>query len=145
MIFLQIIIGGFVASTGASLACPDFPLCFGRLLPKTGPQHLQMTHRAVGFFIAATVLALVILILRDDHRHREQKRALLISLGGLSLLVLLQGVLGWVLIYNFVPPYLAVVHLCLAQAAAFWSLSLYRSSRSFNVVVLAEEAAADTG
>ena len=32
--YLLILIGGLVHGTGSSLACPDWPTCYGTLLPK---------------------------------------------------------------------------------------------------------------
>lgn len=52
--FLLLLVGGVVRGTGSSLACPDWPLCFGRFFPTmTGGVFYEHTHRlaaaAVGF------------------------------------------------------------------------------------------------
>ena len=82
LLFVQIAIGGWTTSNYAALACPDFPLCHGELLPdmdiakgfnvmqSIGPNYLggelsneariaiQVAHRlgAIVFVIAAVIL-----------------------------------------------------------------------------------------
>ncbi|MEW6046633.1 MAG: COX15/CtaA family protein [Bacillota bacterium] len=51
-------LGGYVRATGASLACTDWPLCGGSLLPREGwPFVLQWSHRAAAAVLGVLVLA----------------------------------------------------------------------------------------
>src|SRR5215831_14638450 len=61
--YLLIMIGGLVHGTGSSLACPDWPLCYGSLLPKMeGGVAVEHSHRlAAGTVAIATVLLAVML------------------------------------------------------------------------------------
>ncbi len=60
--FALVLIGGYVSASGAGLACPDWPLCYGQVLPAlTGPVAVHLLHRfaaaVVGVLILGTVLA----------------------------------------------------------------------------------------
>ncbi len=57
--YVMILIGGYVGSSAAALACPDLPMCRGSvLLPPDWPAHLHMLHRGwalvVGLLVVAT-------------------------------------------------------------------------------------------
>ncbi len=123
-IFLQILLGGFVGASGASLACPDLPLCFGSLLPEHagGAQVVHMIHRATGILLFALSLALTIWV-RPLSRGRKKKRGHLAGITGLIFLQILVGISN---IYFRVPVSNAVTHLVLAQLILFGALSYFR-------------------
>jgi len=54
-VYLQILLGALVRHTGSGLACPDVPLCLGRLWPDWGPAQLQMIHRLAALVVAGVV------------------------------------------------------------------------------------------
>jgi len=56
--FAQSIVGAAVRHTDAGMACPDVPLCLGRLIPPFthGLVTLHFTHRALGVVVLGTVL-----------------------------------------------------------------------------------------
>ena len=60
-VFLQAGLGAWTSSSGAALACPDFPTCQGMWLP---PMHglvgIHYAHRLGGYVVFLTVLALVL-------------------------------------------------------------------------------------
>lgn len=90
--YVQILLGATVRHAGAGLACPDFPLCRGALVPAgagTGVA-LQLAHRAGALVVAGLVLGLA---WRVWTRHRDCADLRLLS--GLAVaLVALQVVLG---------------------------------------------------
>lgn len=56
---LQIALGGYTSAFGAGLACPDFPLCRGRLFPVADPLViLHYLHRLVALALAVSVAVL---------------------------------------------------------------------------------------
>jgi protoheme IX farnesyltransferase len=55
--FVMIVIGGYVGSSGAALACPDLPFCRGAtLLPADTPSQIHMLHRFWALVVAALVV-----------------------------------------------------------------------------------------
>jgi cytochrome c oxidase assembly protein subunit 15 len=59
LVYGQAVLGGGVASSGAGLACPDFPTCYGAWLPELkGGVALQFFHR-VGAFLVILVSVLL--------------------------------------------------------------------------------------
>lgn len=48
VLLLQLALGGYVRHTGAGLACPDFPLCSGELLPGHWLAAAHWVHRWLG-------------------------------------------------------------------------------------------------
>src|SRR5207302_1013800 len=55
--YLMILIGGYVAASGAGLACPDVPLCRGAaLLPPGLGARMHMLHRGWSLVVLALVL-----------------------------------------------------------------------------------------
>jgi heme A synthase len=62
LVFLQAGLGAWVSSSGASMACPDFPTCHGTLFPKMeGLVGIHYAHRLGAYLIFVAVLVLSIL------------------------------------------------------------------------------------
>src|SRR5512144_341744 len=57
--YLLILIGGLVHGTGSSLACPDWPTCYGTLMPKMeGGVLVEHSHRLAAGTVVILTLAL---------------------------------------------------------------------------------------
>src|SRR4051795_10636605 len=61
--YVLILIGGLVHGTGSSLACPDWPTCYGTMLPKMeGGVLVEHSHRlAAGVVVILTLLLAILL------------------------------------------------------------------------------------
>src|SRR3989442_5864702 len=55
--YLLILLGGLVRITGAGLACPDWPLCRGRVIPPLeGPILIEYSHRLAAALVSMLVM-----------------------------------------------------------------------------------------
>ncbi len=104
-------LGSVVHATESSLACPDWPTCFGTMVPEmTGGVFWEHLHRLVAgglmlFFAGATYLAW-----REKPRFSWVRGA---ALAGLALL-LVQAVLGGLTVILLLPDAVSTSHLGLA-------------------------------
>ena len=98
LLFVQIALGGWVSTNYAVLACLDFPLCNGALVPpntdfasgfqllrplgvRADGSHLPLealvaihwTHRAFALIVVTAVLALAVALLRATHAQHQTK------------------------------------------------------------------------
>lgn len=106
--FLQIAIGGLVASTYAGSVCVDWPLCNGQWVPTwKGAIGLQIIHRFVAYGLALvfTSIAVVAWMNRAEWNRRIVRLSLMN--GGLVLVQVAIGVLN--LLY-YIPPHITVPH-----------------------------------
>ncbi len=120
--FPQLIVGGLVHNTRSSLACPDWPLCFGSWFPKmVGEVLVEHGHRIYGTAVGILTIGLLIGLWRRARRTGERD---LLWLGTLALgLVILQGVLGGLTVIFRLPTLVSTAHL--ANSMLFFSLLIY--------------------
>ena len=112
----QMLLGSWVAGTGAGLAFPDFPLMHGALLPAVagGGEAVQLAHRALAVVVAALVLWTARRVLRATTDRRARR------LAGLAVvLIVVQLALGAANIWSRLSALFVVPHL--AVGAALWA------------------------
>jgi heme A synthase len=122
---LLLYLGSVVHATESSLACPDWPTCFGTMVPEmSGGVFWEHLHRLVaGGLLLMWALATWI-------THKEVKHAPWVfkaCLGGLALL-LVQSVFGGLTVLFLLPDLVSTTHLslallflCLATVLASWA------------------------
>lgn len=109
-IYILIVVGGYVSSTGAGLACPDWPLCHGQIIPPLSPAVLaEYTHRILSLVAGIAVFTTAVLAWR-----RPSKDALTVwSLVATGLLVV-QVLVGAVAVQTELEPVIVTLHLGMA-------------------------------
>jgi cytochrome c oxidase assembly protein subunit 15 len=109
-VFLLMMIGNIVSATGSGLACPDWPLCHGRLIPPLQPDVLiEYGHRVTAAITSILLLATIIATFRD-RSFRGARRI------GIALLLLLvvQIALGGITVLLRLPHLVSTAHLVTA-------------------------------
>ncbi len=89
--YVQILLGAAMRHTGAGLACPDFPLCNGQLLPDltNSAVALHMSHRVGAIVVTALVFLLAERAWARYPEVPELRRPVLAALGCVALQILL--------------------------------------------------------
>jgi len=111
-VFLQAGLGGWVSSSGASLACPDFPTCGGSWLPAmTGLVGIHYAHR-LGAYTIVLLTVIWILLARGARLPARARWPVRIS----GILLGIQVLLGIGNVLLRVPLPVGVAHLGTALA-----------------------------
>lgn len=111
--FCLINLGGLVHNTGSSLACPDWPLCYGQIMPEmTGGILIEHSHRLLGALVGFLVIINLILTIR-----KTGKWSLSSKLSWLALcMVIFQGILGGLTVIYKLPTIISTLHLATSMA-----------------------------
>jgi protoheme IX farnesyltransferase len=127
-----VVIGVIVRATDSGMGCPDWPLCYGQIIPPTTDSGdviaykawLEWIHRAIAAMIGLIVLAVVFIALRNLKDRRSLQGASIALLG----LVLFQAWLGRQTVLESNSGASVTAHL--ASAMAFVGLQVWVLARS---------------
>src|SRR5262245_2262996 len=110
--FALITVGSVVRTTGSGLACPDWPLCQGRLIPPLQFNVLiEWSHRLIALLVSLCVLAIAVTTLVS-----RALRPRLGLLAGLAVLLLFaQVMLGALTVWKLLDPSVVSGHLAVAM------------------------------
>ena len=107
VIFLQIFIGGLVASHYAALVCTEFPLCHGKIAPTfSGIIGLQVIHRLWAYLVTLVILGFCFYVYKNSKKYMN-------ILGDAKLLALFTVIQVFIGISNIIfktPPLLTITH-----------------------------------
>ncbi|QQR91580.1 MAG: heme A synthase [Myxococcales bacterium] len=128
IVWVLITWGGIVHSTGSSLACPDWPLCFSELFPEMkGHVAIEHGHRMLATLVGFLTIVLTVLLWtnRRSAKKKEQTQGFTLHrLGFFALfLVIFQGVLGGLTVIYHLPLLVSSAHL--ATSLLFLSIILW--------------------
>jgi heme A synthase len=121
--FALLVIGGMVHATGSSLACPDWPLCYGQFFPAMeGGVLFEHGHRLVALAVSVLTVALAVTVWRR-RRDAAVRAGALLAVG----LVAFQASLGALTVMWKLPLVVSSGHL--ATSMAFFSVLVWLSWR----------------
>ena len=110
---LQITFGGVVRVTESGDGCPDWPLCYGRLIPPVEKHALiEWTHRSAGVLVGLTIVAATA---RAWARSGKNHRAKWLTTASLALITIVGGI-GGAVVLSDLNPALRTLHLALAES-----------------------------
>ncbi len=131
-VYVLIVLGGVVSSTGSGLACPDWPLCHGEVIPAlTLNVLIEFTHRI--WTIVVTILVVATMAFAWS-KYRWPSR--MTAFSTLTFILLLgQIILGMITVNTKTLPiavtsHLAVATLVFASALITAVTALMHSPRS---------------
>ena len=106
-----IVLGGTVRATDSGTACPDWPLCHGRVVPPAETKvMIEYSHRVVASVVGFMILGTVAWGWR---RHRQSR---FVTRGGTAIMALLAGqvILGGVTVETETAASVVALHLTIA-------------------------------
>ncbi|MFN3379315.1 MAG: COX15/CtaA family protein [Runella zeae] len=143
VVYLLILIGGIVRSTGSGMGCPDWPKCFGSWVPPTEVSQLPPNYQEIygaklkgeiefnafktwteylnRLFGAFTGLMIFVTLLASVSYIKKDRPVFTVSLLTF-LLVGFQGWLGSKVVSHELAPWLVTLHMLLAIVIVFFLL-----------------------
>ena len=122
--FALLVVGGTVNPTGSSLACPDWPTCYGSFFPKmVDGVEFEHTHRVVATLVGVLTVVLAGWIWTARKDDKTVRAMGLIA----AALVILQGLLGGITVMLRLPLLVSTGHLALSMF--FFSFLIYIAMR----------------
>jgi cytochrome c oxidase assembly protein subunit 15 len=116
-----ITLGALVRAHDAGLACPDWPLCFGDVIPEMNLEvAFEWTHRVVAGAISLLFVGLGIAVLRDPATPSGPRRGLFIA----GVLLAVQILLGALTVWLRVAPWTVTAHLIVGNGFCAALLSI---------------------
>ena len=110
-------LGSFVRVTGSGLACPDWPLCHGSIIPPFEYHVLiEYSHRLTAAIVGLLVAAMFVAAFLASRKGEEPTRRALVPAAITLVVMLTQAGLGGVAVITELPPPIVTLHLFLAEA-----------------------------
>jgi cytochrome c oxidase assembly protein subunit 15 len=146
-VYFLILVGGIVRASGAGMGCPDWPTCFGRLIPPTEESQLPPDYheKYIGYgdttfnpvktwteyvnrLVGVSIGILILLTLLYSVPYRKKDRTIFYLSLAVFLLVGFQGWLGSRVVASDLRPVMITAHMAMAFLIVI--LLIYTLSRS---------------
>jgi heme A synthase len=125
-----IILGALVRAHGAGLACPDWPLCFGQVVPEMNLRvAFEYSHRLLAGSVTLCFAALAIAAWRRSAAGDPIRRRLALAAGLLALQIVLGALTVWHLLAFWTVTSHLLVGNSVAATFAWTALDLRRRTR----------------
>lgn len=135
-ILFLVALGASVRVMNAGLACPDWPLCFGKIIPDYHPQvYFEFLHRAFAGLISLVSFYLNVRLLRSFASSFKIK----VIIYFIFVVLLAQIILGGLTVLMDLNAYVVVAHLTLGTsflALSFWVYFLINKNNIFSNFLL---------
>ena len=136
-VYFLILVGASVRASGAGMGCPDWPTCFGRLIPPTSEAQLPANYQEIyadrGYaetrfnpvktwteflnrLLGVTIGLLILATAWKSIALRQYDRKLMIASVAALLMVIYQGWLGSRVVASNLQPGMITVHMLMALA-----------------------------
>ena len=114
-VLVQITMGGAVRVTGSGDGCPDWPLCYGRLIPPFEFHALmEYTHRTIGVIVGLAAIGATARVLMKHRGEAPVATTVTAALVGVTI----TGAIGGAVVLSELSPALRTLHLMLAETVA---------------------------
>lgn len=135
LVFLVILAGGIVRTTGAGMGCPDWPTCFGQVIPPTSVSQLPVDYktrfqvkgkqiaefnafktwteygnRICGVLLGMSALILVLFMIYKQQNRVNKAMAVL-----LLFAIMFEGWLGAIVVASDLEPVKITLHMLIAM------------------------------
>ena len=129
LVFINILFGPLVRATGSGLACPDWPLCHGKVLPPAEFRiYMEVGHRFYSGIISLLFLYLSFLVFKDAHLRGLYGRLVFFA----GIVIIIQIMLGALTVTKLLDP--KTVNMHLLNAVVFLALLSIITLKSKNVM-----------
>jgi len=110
-VVLQITLGALVRITDSGLSCPDWPLCYGGVIPPMEFASLiEYSHRTLAVFTGIVIVAIGSIAVI---KYRNRSDILTLSILAV-VLVIIQGILGGITVVTELTPKIVTLHMGVA-------------------------------
>lgn len=106
--YVLIVMGGIVSTTASGLGCPDWPTCYGQIVPPVQiAAIIEYTHRFIAALTTPLIFAAAVIGWRNYQAVRLISRPPILSIVFLIIVI----ILGALTVLRGIPPWLAVIDL----------------------------------